>query len=125
MKLDFLSLGGPGRPLPHFDLFADRPAAAPRQLDDAGRIIKVGLIAAGGFLGLLLLFALVAPISGAAVAQGELTTAGTRILIQPPAGGVVAQLLVGEGQRIPGVEIGARMAGGLIVKILLDLVALL
>ncbi len=103
MKLDFLSIGGPGRPLPHFDLFADSAAARPRQLDDARRIIRVGLIAAGAFFGLLLLFALVAPISGAAVAQGEVTTAGTRILIQPSAGGVVAELLVSEGQRVqPG-----------------------
>lgn len=100
MKLDLFSLGGPGRPLPHFDLFADSGQARPRPLDDAGRIIRIGLIAAGAFFGLLLLFALVAPISGAAVAHGEVTTAGTRILVQPSTGGIIAEILVGEGQPV-------------------------
>ena len=111
MKLDFLSLGGPGRPLPHFDLFADSADARPRPLDDARRIIRIGLIAAGSFFGLLLLFALIAPISGAAVAQGEVTTAGTRLLIQPAAGGVIAELLVGEGQRVAAGQPLVRLNG--------------
>jgi HlyD family type I secretion membrane fusion protein len=111
MKLDFLSLGGPGKPLPHFDLFAEKPQAKPRALDDASRIIRIGLIAAGAFFGLLLLFALLAPISGAAIAHGEVTTAGTRILIQPASGGVVAELLVGEGQSVQAGQPLVRLNG--------------
>jgi len=69
-----------------------------RRLDDAGRVIRVGVIAAGAFFGLLILFSLFVPISGAATAAGEVTTSGSRVVIQPQGSGVVAQLLVHEGQ---------------------------
>jgi HlyD family type I secretion membrane fusion protein len=126
MKLDLTSLGiggggsaGPGN---------GRTAAAVRtvegllypakrqRLDDASRVVRVGLIAAAGFFGLLLLFSLLVPISGAASAAGEVTTSGSRVLIQPSASGVVAELLVTEGQfvragqpllRLNGVRSGA------------------
>lgn len=111
MKLDFLSLGGPGKPLPHFDLFGETAPKKPRALDDASRIIRIGLIAAGAFFGLLLLFSLIAPISGAAIAHGEVTTAGTRILIQPSAGGVIAELLVTEGQTVQAGQPLVRLNG--------------
>ncbi|RHW18355.1 HlyD family type I secretion periplasmic adaptor subunit [Sphingomonas gilva] len=113
MKLDFLSLGGSGdgRPgLPAFDLFKS-PRRGPRALDDASRIIRVALIVAGSFFGLFLLFALLAPISGAAVAQGEVTAGGTRIVIQPPVGGVVSELLVGEGEHVEAGQPLVRMNG--------------
>lgn len=112
MKLDFLQLGGgggPGAP-PHFDIFASRKTGT-RGLDDASRIIRVGLIVCGIFFGLLLIFSLVAPISGAAVAQGEVTTSGTRIVIQPSAGGVVAEMLVDEGQRVQAGQPLVRLNG--------------
>lgn len=69
-----------------------------QRLDDAGRVIRVGLIAAGGFFGLLILFSLFVPISGAATAAGEVTTSGSRVVIQPQGSGVVSQLMVHEGQ---------------------------
>ncbi len=69
-----------------------------RRLDDASRVIRIGLIAAGGFFGLLILFSLFVPISGAATAAGEVTTSGSRVVIQPQGSGVVSQLLVHEGQ---------------------------
>ena len=96
MKLEFLSSGGgsSGR----FDFRQWR--GEPLPLDDASRVIRVGLIAAGFFFGLLLVFALVAPISGAASAVGEVTTGGGRITVQPVSGGVVRQVLAREGQAV-------------------------
>ncbi len=98
MKLDFLHSGGaaPGGK-GGFTLFE---APKPKRLDDASRVIRVGLIAAGFFFGILLLFAALAPISGAAVASGEVTTSGGRVVIQPATGGVVTRLLVREGQAV-------------------------
>lgn len=114
MKLDFLSLGGGGAGGGHgshkFDMFAAR-SEAPPPLDDARHIIRVGVIAAGLFFGVLLLFSLVAPISGAAIAPGEVTTSGTAIVVQPSTGGVVTQVLVTEGQHVRAGQPLVRMNG--------------
>jgi HlyD family type I secretion membrane fusion protein len=101
MKLDFLSAGGPGgnsETWKKFELFRAPPE--PRPLDDASRVIRVGVIAAGIFFGLLVLFSALAPISGAAVATGEVITSGSRIVVQPLAGGLVAEVLVREGETV-------------------------
>lgn len=109
MKLDFLTGGagggtggkgsGPGSDLwKKFNLFHETPGQRP--LDDARRVVRVGVLTAGAFFGLLLLFGLLVPISGAAVATGEVVTSGSRIVIQPLAGGLVAELLVREGQSV-------------------------
>ena len=100
MKLDFLSFdnGGGGNRWSGVNLFRSPPG--PRRLDDASRIIKVGSLTAGLFFGLLVVFSLVAPISGAAIAEGEVTTRGSKILVQPLSGGLVSSILVGEGQYV-------------------------
>lgn len=95
MKLDFLHAGGAA---PGGKAFAIREPSRPRPLDDATNTIRTGLLVAALFLGALLAFAFLAPISGAAVAPGEVTTSGDRIVIQPAASGVVTRLLVREGQ---------------------------
>lgn len=125
MKLDFSSFGigggegggGSGRSAAAartIDALLYPPKR--RRLDDASRVIRVGLIAAGAFFGLLILFSVFVPISGAATAVGEVTTSGSRVVIQPQGSGVVAQLLVHEGQfvranqpllRLNGVRSGA------------------
>ena len=56
-----------------------------------GRPIRTGLIAAAVFFGLFLLFALLAPISGAAIAEGEVTVTGSRLLVQPEGTGIVSR----------------------------------
>ncbi len=58
-----------------------------RPLDDAHRTVRIGLIAASLFFGLFFRFALFAPISGAAVAEGQVTVAGDRLVIQPVGSG--------------------------------------
>lgn len=109
MKLDFSSFGntggggGGGGPrnaaaMRRIDALLYPPKQRP--LDDATRVIRVGLIAAGAFLGLLILFAALAPISGAATAAGEVTTSGSRVVIQPAASGVVAEVMVHDGQNV-------------------------
>lgn len=112
MKLDFLHSGGAAPAGKGFTLWEP---TAPKRLDDASHVVKVGLIVAGLFFGALLLFAFLAPISGAAVAPGEVTTSGDRIMIQPPTGGVVTRLLVREGQQVragqPVVELNGVRTG--------------
>ncbi|HEX8239486.1 MAG TPA: HlyD family type I secretion periplasmic adaptor subunit [Allosphingosinicella sp.] len=128
MKLDFSSFGAGGaggggtarrRFIPRALLkryMRDRLDVRP--LDDAHRTVRVGLIAAGLFFGIFLLFALLAPMSGAAVAQGEVTVSGSKLVIQPVSTGIVSDILVREGQavaagqplvRLNGVRSGAQL----------------
>jgi HlyD family type I secretion membrane fusion protein len=130
MKLDFSSFGGAGGPgggggaarrrfVPRGLLkryMRDRLDVRP--LDDAHRTVRVGLVAAGFFFGLFLLFALLAPMSGAAVAEGEVTVSGSKLMIQPVSTGIVSEVLVREGQpvaagqplvRLNGVRSGAQL----------------
>lgn len=134
MKLDFLGRGGgeaprqPERSAPtRREPVADQPNLLDRfmtervraePLDDARPTIRFGLIAAGVFLAILGLFALVAPISGAAVASGEVVVAGNRFLVQPATTGIITDYLVREGQavragqplvRLNGVRSGAQL----------------
>lgn len=95
MKLDFMHSGGAA---PGGKAFALWEPAKARPLDDARHIVRAGLIVAGLFFGALVAFAFLAPIFGAAVAPGEVTTSGDRIVIQPPTRGVVTRLHVKEGQ---------------------------
>lgn len=69
-------------------------------LDQSRGTIRIGLIVGGGFLALLLLFAVLAPFSGAAVAPGEMVTDGDPLVVQPIESGIVAALLVHEGQAV-------------------------
>lgn len=112
MKLDFLSLGGGGGHGAHrFDLFTPASTREPPPLDDARHIIRTGIIAAGLFFGLLLLISLTAPISGAAVAGGEVTTGGTTIVVQPATSGVVTNVYVSEGRHVTAGQPLVRMNG--------------
>ncbi|HEX8380591.1 MAG TPA: HlyD family type I secretion periplasmic adaptor subunit [Allosphingosinicella sp.] len=128
MKLDFSSFGGGGaggggtarrRFIPRSLLkryMRDRLDVRP--LDDAHRTVRIGLIAAIFFFGLFLLFALFAPMSGAAIAEGEVTVSGSKLVIQPVSTGIVSEVLVREGQavtagqplvRLNGVRSGAQL----------------
>ncbi len=109
MKHDFLPFGGGGGAPRRIGItrrlieryMRQRLEAAP--LDDARRTVRVGLIGAALFFGLFLLFATLAPISGAAVAIGEVSVSGDRLSIQPVGTGIVAEMLVHEGQQVsPG-----------------------
>ena len=117
MKLDFFPLGG-GQALPRRWIERRMRQLEVRPLDDARPAIRTGLIAAGIFFGLFVLFALLAPISGAAIAEGEVTVTGNRLLIQSEGTGIVSEMLVREGQlvrpgqplvRLNGVRSGARL----------------
>jgi HlyD family type I secretion membrane fusion protein len=117
MKLDFLPFGG-GQALPRRWIERRMRRLEVQPLDDARPAIRTGLIAAGIFFGLFVLFALLAPISGAAIAEGEVTVTGSRLLIQPEGTGIVSEVLVREGQlvrpgqplvRLNGLRSGARL----------------
>jgi HlyD family type I secretion membrane fusion protein len=122
MKLEFPHFGGGsgGAALPLHRRLIERRMRRDdvRPLDDASRAIRVGLWGAGLFFGLFLLFALVVPISGAAIAPGEVSVSGAKLVIQPAASGIVGELLVREGQavkagqplvRLNGVRSGAQL----------------
>lgn len=121
MKLDFPQFGGPsGAKLPlHRRLIERRMRRLDvRPLDDASRAIRVGAIGALLFFGLFLVFAMFVPISGAAVATGEVSVSGAKLVIQPASSGLVAEMLVREGQavragqplvRLNGVRSGAQL----------------
>ena len=111
MKLDMLSGSGGGRLLPRDWIDRRMRRLDVRPLDDASRTIRVGLIALAGFVGLFVVFALLAPISGAAIAQGEVSVAGSRILIQPEGTGIVNEILVREGQAVRAGQPLARLNG--------------
>jgi HlyD family type I secretion membrane fusion protein len=122
MKLEFPAFGGFGNgaalPLPRRFIERRMRRLAVQPLDDASRPIRVGLIGAGLFFGVFLLFALFVPISGAAIATGEVSVSGAKLVIQPAASGIVAEILVREGQavtagqplvRLNGVKSGAQL----------------
>jgi len=80
-------------------------------LDDPRKVTRTGLVTGGLFLGMLGLFAVLAPLSEAALSQGQVVTSGDRIVIQPEASGVVDGLLVTEGQRIAAGQPLVRLNG--------------
>lgn len=93
--------GDPGANDGGGEALARRHDTLPKELlDDPRKVTRTGLIAGGLFIGLLGLFAVLAPLSEAAMSQGQVVTSGDRIVIQPEASGVVDGLLVSEGQRI-------------------------
>lgn len=132
MKLDFGPFGGdsggaPSNGTPHSQpsRFSQRllqryltHRLKVRPLDDARDTVRTGVVAALLFFGLFLAAALFAPMSGAAVAEGQVTVSGDRIVIQPEDSALIAELLVEEGQvvregqplvRMNGMRSGARL----------------
>jgi HlyD family type I secretion membrane fusion protein len=116
MKQDFLSFGGGGGPKRigitrrFMERYLRQRLEAP-PLDDARRTVRVGLIGAFLFFGLFLAFAFFAPISGAAVAEGEVSVSGDRLSIQPVGTGLVSEILVHEGQRVAAGQPLVRLNG--------------
>ena len=111
MKLDFLSFGGAAAPLPRRTIERRMRQLDIKPLDHAGNSIRAGVIALCVFLGLLLLFAFLAPISSAAIAPGEVTVSGDKVAIQPMSSGIVTQMLVREGQRVKAGQPLVRLNG--------------
>jgi len=97
VKMDFLPFGG-GRGLPRRWIERRMKRLDVEPLDDARRPIRTGLIAVGIFFVVFVLFGTLMPISGAAIAEGEVSTSGSRLMIQPEGTGLVSQVLVREGQ---------------------------
>ena len=65
-----------------------------------GRPALVGAIVVGAFASAMTLWGTLAPISGAAIASGNLQVEGRRQSVQHPYGGVIRQLLVRDGARV-------------------------
>lgn len=71
----------------------------------------VGLAFIGGFALFLTLWSLTAPVSGAAIAEGNLQVRSQRQSVQHPYGGVVASLAVVEGQTVQQGQVLIRLTG--------------
>jgi HlyD family type I secretion membrane fusion protein len=65
-----------------------------------GRPALVGAIVVGAFASAMTLWGTLAPISGAAIANGNLQVEGRRQSVQHPYGGVIRQLLVRDGAHV-------------------------
>ncbi|MEK9279995.1 MULTISPECIES: HlyD family type I secretion periplasmic adaptor subunit [unclassified Bradyrhizobium] len=65
-----------------------------------GRPALVGAIVVGAFTSAMTLWGTLAPISGAAIASGNLQVEGRRQSVQHPYGGVIRQLLVRDGAHV-------------------------
>jgi HlyD family type I secretion membrane fusion protein len=78
-----------------------RPAAEPRQFPANPAVpARIGLGVIAGFLAIFALWSAWAPLSGAAIAAGNLKAEGSRQTVQHPYGGVVQRLMVREGDRV-------------------------
>lgn len=73
---------------------------APRPYSNPFAPAMVGLAAVTAFLLFFVAWGFFAPVSGAAIAEGNLQVEAQRQSVQHPYGGVVTQLLVREGQRV-------------------------
>ncbi|WGD49073.1 HlyD family type I secretion periplasmic adaptor subunit [Bradyrhizobium sp. CB1650] len=65
-----------------------------------GRPALVGAVVVGAFASAMTLWGTLAPISGAAIASGNLQVEGRRQSVQHPYGGVIRQLLVRDGAHV-------------------------
>ena len=66
----------------------------------AGPLIVVGFVIMGLFFGVGLLWAGLAPLSSAAIAQGVVSVSSNRKTVQHLEGGIVREILVREGQQV-------------------------
>lgn len=69
-------------------------------IDDSGRFMRLGWIAAIAVFGGLLLWSVLAPINSAVIAPGQLSVETNRKTIQHLEGGVVRKIYVKEGQQV-------------------------
>lgn len=76
--------------------------------------LAIGLMAAAALVLGVGGWATLASIDGAILAEGQIDASRTRLVIQHPEGGRVADLLVGDGQRVAAGEVLLRLDGGLL-----------
>jgi len=98
-------------PIDWFNRYAQGVRGASGSLDDSSKLVRLGLGIVIGFFVILLGWAALAPLSGAAVANGVVTVAGNRQSLQTLNGGVIDQILVREGQAVRAGQVLVRMNG--------------
>lgn len=76
------------------------PPAPVRDESDITAQVRLGVVLLGGFALILLLWSLLADISGAVIAQGVIIPEGKRKTVQHQAGGTVTAIHVREGDRV-------------------------
>ena len=80
-------------------------------IDDSRTDIRLGVIVAGLFFVIFLGWAAFAPLDSAAYATGQLVVSGQRQSVQHRDGGVVAAIMVAEGQRVAKGDTLLELAG--------------
>ena len=96
-------------PVDLFQRYRQGISAPEGSLDDSSHQIRKGLFVLIGFFVIVLIWAALAPLSGAAVANGVVTVAGNRQTLQTVNGGVVDPVLVREGQQVRAGQVLMRM----------------
>lgn len=109
MKFDPAS-SGRRIPIEWFERYRRGVEGPAGELDDSRKLVRTGLFILVGFFVLLLGWAALAPLSGAAVANGVVTVAGDRQAMQTLNGGVVESVLVREGQPVRAGQVLVRVA---------------
>ena len=84
---------------------------AVHEVTEPDRDIRIGLIIGALFFVLFLGWAAIAPLDAVAMAPGKLVVAGERQSVQHREGGVIAQILVKEGQKVAKGQVLIRLAG--------------
>jgi HlyD family secretion protein len=84
---------------------------AVHEVPEPDRDIRIGLIIGALFFVLFLGWAAIAPLDAVAMAPGKLVVAGERQSVQHREGGVIAQILVKEGQKVAKGQVLIRLAG--------------
>jgi HlyD family secretion protein len=88
-----------------------RPGQDEGGRDNPGRDIRIGMVIAGLFFIVFLGWAAFAPLDAAAIAPGHLAVSGQRQTVQHREGGVIAQILVKEGDKVRQGQVVIRLAG--------------
>lgn len=83
----------------------------PATSDDPSTDIRIGLIVAGLFFFIFVVWAAVARLDAATIAQGKLAVTGQRKTVQHREGGVISQILIKEGDKVERGQILIRLAG--------------
>ena len=92
------------------ELTTVRPANVRAADDDPAIDIRGGLVVIGAFVGILVLWASIAPLDAAATASGQITVSGHNQIVQHREGGVVAAVDVVEGQTVKAGQVLAELA---------------
>ncbi|MFC3711671.1 HlyD family type I secretion periplasmic adaptor subunit [Sphingoaurantiacus capsulatus] len=100
MKIDFSPFRGGTQSAPRRYIDRRMRQLEIEPLDYSRRINRLGIGVVLSFVLIFVVYGLVAPISSAALASGEVSQRGDKLMVQPQTSGVVSRVFVREGQTV-------------------------